>query len=80
MHRRVVAYSILHSSVKVNKNFKDRGVSKVVFKEFHCTKCQSVFQIPITVETDEGEYNACPVCRGLFIEKRYITELGEVIK
>ena len=39
-----------------------------------CEKCTHKFKIPLRVESQEGEYNACARCKSLFIIPKFVVE------
>ncbi len=46
----------------------------LIYSEYKCGRCRERFDRPVLSDSDEGSYNACPFCGGLFINKRYFVD------
>ena len=43
-------------------------------QKYRCSACTQIFEVPHRVPSDEGEYNACAMCRSLFITPVFIVD------
>ena len=39
-----------------------------------CHRCHEQFDTAIRVDSDEGEYNACPFCRSVNVKQRWTVD------
>ena len=52
--------------------------SPQIKKLYECKRCRFKFDVPLRIESAEGEYNACRRCENLHIKPLYIVSgVGE---